>query len=115
MVPELIRNGHVPTPGIGIVAGSEALATRVGVEGVLVVRTVPGSPAARAGLHGVNTTTGEVGDIIVAANDAPVRRLADLTDQLEALGVGKTAHLTLRRAGNNAAVDVDIVDVSQER
>src|SRR5436190_23520445 len=65
VVPELIRNGHVPTPGIGIVAGSEALATRLGVEGVVIVRTVPGSPAARAGLRGVNGATGQLGDVIV--------------------------------------------------
>src|SRR5207247_8626687 len=32
IVPELIRNGRVPTPGIGIVAASEAVATRLGVE-----------------------------------------------------------------------------------
>src|SRR5690349_14026867 len=47
IVPELIRNGRVPTPGIGIVAASEAVATRLGVQGVLVVRTAPGSPADR--------------------------------------------------------------------
>jgi 2-alkenal reductase len=52
VVPALIRDGRVPTPGIGIVAGSEALATRLGAEGVVIVRTVPGSPAARAGLQG---------------------------------------------------------------
>jgi hypothetical protein len=34
---ELIRNGRVPTPGIGIVAASEVIATRLGVEGVVVV------------------------------------------------------------------------------
>ena len=39
--PELIKNGRVPTPGIGIVAASEAVATRLGVEGVIVVRTAP--------------------------------------------------------------------------
>ena len=33
VVPELIRNGRVPTPGIGIVAASEADATRIGAEG----------------------------------------------------------------------------------
>jgi S1-C subfamily serine protease len=115
IVPELIRSGHVPTPGIGIMAGSEALATRVGVQGVVVVRTVPGSPAARAGLRGVNTSTGELGDVIVAANDAPVRRLADLTDQLEQLGVGKKARLTISRANSNTSVDVDIIDVEQAR
>jgi S1-C subfamily serine protease len=78
IVPELIRNGRVPAPGIGIVAGNETIATRLGVEGVIVVRTVPGSPAARAGLQGVNASTGELGDIIVVANGQPIRRLAEL-------------------------------------
>jgi S1-C subfamily serine protease len=45
VVPELIRNGRVPTPGIGIVGDDETLAARLGIEGVVVVRTVPGSPA----------------------------------------------------------------------
>ncbi len=35
VVPEIIRRGYVPTPGIGIVAASEAAATRAGVEGVV--------------------------------------------------------------------------------
>ena len=46
IVPDLIRNGRVPTPGIGIVAANEATAARLGVEGVLVVRTMTGSPCA---------------------------------------------------------------------
>src|SRR5262249_3299241 len=52
VVPELIRRGSVPTPGIGIVAASEAAATRAGVQGVVIVRTSPGSSAERAGLRG---------------------------------------------------------------
>src|SRR4030081_3024095 len=54
IVPELIRNGRVPSPGIGIVAGDEAAAARLGIRGVIVVRTIPGSPAARTGLRGLN-------------------------------------------------------------
>src|ERR1700730_17439045 len=75
IAPELIRNGRVPTPGIGIVADDEMLAARLGIEGVVVVRTVPGSPAERAGLQGVNTATGQIGDVVVAANGKPVHRL----------------------------------------
>jgi 2-alkenal reductase len=37
VVPELIRNGRVPTPGIGILAGNEALAARLGIQGVVVL------------------------------------------------------------------------------
>ena len=97
IVPELIRNGRVPTPGIGIIAGNESIATRMGVAGVIVVRTVPGSPAARAGLRGVDATRGELGDVITGVDGKPVHRLTDLTDELEQVGIGKTVQLELTR------------------
>ena len=81
-MPELIRTGRVPTPGIGIVAAPEAAATRIGSEGVVIVRVTPGSPADRAGLRGVDPNAGAIGDVIVEVNGKPVRRLADLTDHL---------------------------------
>jgi 2-alkenal reductase len=111
VVPELIRNGRVPSPGIGIVAGNETIATRLGVEGVVVVRVVPGSPAERAGLRGVNVATRELGDIIVAANGQPVRRLADLADQVEQVGVGKTIELTVKRGDSKTSKTVEVTDV----
>lgn len=111
VVPQLIRNGRVPTPGIGIEAGNEAVATRRGVEGVIVLRTVPGSPAEHGGLRGVNASTGALGDIIVAANGKPLHRLADLTDQLEQIGVGRKVHLTLKRGGSSISTEMDVVDV----
>lgn len=113
IVPELIRNGRVPTPGIGIVAASEAVATRLGVEGVVIVRTAPGSPAEKAGLRGVNPSTGTLGDVIVEANGKPVRRLADLTDQIEQVGVGKPIALTISRGGSRTSVTVEIIDISR--
>ena len=111
VVPELIRNGRVPTPGIGIVAGDETLAARLGIPGVVVVRTAPNSPAARAGLQGVNAASGRIGDVIVAANGMPVHRLADLTDQLEQIGVGKTVDLTIDRNGGKISKSVEIADI----
>lgn len=113
IVPELIRNGRVPTPGIGIVAGNEAVATRLGVEGVIVVRTAPGSPAERAGLRGVNTSTGTLGDVIVGANGKPVGRLADLTDQMEQIGIGRKIQLTVNRGGSSTSMEIDVIDVSR--
>ncbi|MGX1166408.1 S1-C subfamily serine protease [Bradyrhizobium sp. USDA 372] len=113
IVPELIRNGRVPTPGIGIVAAGEDVATRLGVEGLIVVRTAPGSPAERAGIRGVNFSTGAVGDIITAAEGKPVRRLSDLTDALEQAGAGKTVRLTVKRGSDSRDVNVGIVDIDR--
>ena len=113
VVPELIKNGRVPTPGIGIVAASEAVATRLGVEGVIVVRTAPGSPAERAGIRGVNFSSGAIGDVIVQADGKPVHRLSDLTDQLEQVGAGKSVRVGVKRGSETRDVNVDVVDISR--
>jgi S1-C subfamily serine protease len=112
VVPELIRNGRVPTPGIGLIAANEATATRLGVEGVVVVRTAPGSPAERAGLRGVDLNSGALGDLIVGVDGKPVRRLSDLTDLLEEVGVGKTVRLSVQRNGQTRTIETEVVDVS---
>ena len=113
VVPELIRAGRVPTPGIGIIAASEAVATRVGREGVIIIRTVPGSPAERAGLQGVDSTAGTIGDMIVAVEGKPVRRLADLTDALQRVKIPGKVQLTIERGGAQRVVSVDVVDVNR--
>jgi 2-alkenal reductase len=112
VVPELIKNGRVPTPGIGIVAANEAVATRLGIEGVVVVRAVPGSPAAAAGLRGIDEA-GDLADVIVSANGQPARRLSDLTDQLEAVGVGHQIELSVKRNNQPMTVRVKIEDIGR--
>jgi 2-alkenal reductase len=115
VVPQLIRSGRMPNPGIGILAGEEAVAARLGIEGVVVVRTLPGSPAARAGLRGVDPRTGEIGDIIVAVNGKPVRRLSDLTAEIERAGVGQPVELTVARDGRPVNVRIEVADVGRTR
>jgi 2-alkenal reductase len=111
VVPQLIRSGRMPNPGIGIMAGQEAVAAKLGIEGVVVVRTLPGSPAARAGLRGVDQRTGEIGDVIVGVNGKPVRRLSDLTAALERAGIGQPLELTVERGGRPVTVQVEVADV----
>jgi 2-alkenal reductase len=113
VVPELIRRGSVPTPGIGIVAASEAAAARAGVQGVVIVRTSPGSSAARAGLRGMDPNTGKPGDVIVALDGKPVRGLADLIQELERVGVGKRVTLTVQRDGREMPVEVEVMDIGR--
>src|ERR1700726_4219980 len=106
VVPEIISKGYVPTPGIGIVAANEALATRSGIEGIAIARTVPGSSAEQAGLRGMEANTRALGDVIVGVNGKPVRRLADLTDELERVGVGNKVTLSVKRDGQERSVEV---------
>ena len=113
IVPELIRSGRVPTPGIGIVAASETVATRLGVDGVVVVRVAPGSPAERAGIRGVDAASGALGDVIVEINGKPVRRLSDLTDEIEQVGVGRSVRLSLRRGAQSRSVETEIFDIGR--
>src|SRR5215510_4027494 len=113
VVPELIRRGAVPTPGIGIVAANEAAATRAGAQGVVIVRTSPGSSAERAGLRGVDPRSGKIGDIIVGVNGKTVRGLADLIQELERVGVGKPVSLKVQRDGRETTVEVDVSDIGR--
>ncbi|QOZ27915.1 S1C family serine protease [Bradyrhizobium sp. CCBAU 51753] len=113
IVPELIRDGRVPTPGIGVVTANETVATRLGAEGLIVVRTAPSSPAERAGLRGVDLSTGELGDVITAADGKPVHRLSDLTDAIEQVGVGKKVRLSVKRDGSTRDVEVAVVDIGR--
>ncbi len=113
VVPQLIREGRVPTPGIGILAADEAAAAQLGVTGVIVAGVAPGSPAAEAGLQGVDQRFGTIGDIIVGVEDAPVRRLSDLTDKLESVGVGQSVSLKVLRDNREQNINVRIVDVGE--
>ncbi len=77
------------------------------------MRTMPNSPAARAGLRGIDPSTEALGDIIVGANGTAVRRLADLTDQIEKIGVGHPIALSVRRGDSTISMSVDITDMGK--
>ena len=113
VVPALIRDGRTPNPGIGIVAAPEAAVARAGIDGVVVVRVTRGSPAASAGLAGLDPATGAVGDVIVGADGQPVHRLADLTRAIEAAGLGARVALAVVRGGSARTVRVGVADVAQ--
>jgi 2-alkenal reductase len=111
IVPQLIKAGRIATPGIGIVPGDEALALRLGIDGVIIARVRPGSPAERAALRAMDSATGAVGDVITGANGLPVRNAFDLTEQLEDLGVGRTIALRVSRDGKTVDMKIEIIDI----
>lgn len=74
---------------------------------MIIVRTLPGSPAEKAGLKGVDLAAGTLGDIVVAADGKPVHRIPDLTDELERIGVGQKVQLTLKRDDRQRSVEIE--------
>lgn len=108
---QLISKGHVPTPGIGIAAAREAATAQAGIEGVVILKVYPDSPAAKAGLQGA-TGDGEVQDVITAANGEPVHDVPELASIFEKVGVGNKVTLTVSRGGKSRSVDVTLADVS---
>jgi 2-alkenal reductase len=111
---QLISEGHVPIPGIGIAAAPEAASLQAGINGVVILRVYPGSPAAKAGLKGV-TKDGDVEDIITAANGQPVQDVSDLAGIFEQFGIGKSVTLTVSRDNHSRSVDVTLADVSSNK
>ncbi|GJD33770.1 S1C family serine protease [Methylobacterium aerolatum] len=115
VVPELIRAGRMRNPGIGIIAGQEATAARLGIDGVVILRVLRGSPAGQAGLRGVDPQTGAIGDIIVSVDGQDVHRLADFTAAIAQAGVGASVELGILRNGQMRRVRVGTTDVAENR
>ena len=110
MVPALIREGRVPLAGIGIAALPEETAASLGLRGVVVQAVRPGSAAAGAGLRGIDGQ-GRLGDVIVAVDDRAIISVADLALELERVGIGNRARLTVLRDGNAVEVEVEVEDI----
>lgn len=110
IVPQLIKTGRVPRPGIGITVLPEELSARLGINGLIIAEVLPKSAAKKAGLRGV---TGErIGDIIIEVNGQPIRTLAEFTDALRQVGVAGRANLTIQRDRARRNILVDVIDIS---
>lgn len=128
VVPELIKNGAVQHPYIGIRGGTltsqvaEAMNLPASTRGALVVEVTPGSPAEKAGLKGSTETItidgldAEVGgDVITAVNGQAIRDFEDLTTFLARSGrVGDAINLTILRNGTIQSVTVTLAARPEE-
>jgi S1-C subfamily serine protease len=112
VVPQLIRHGKVVRPRIGVQTAEDQLAQRLGVDqGALIVRVIPNSPAAEAGLRGTGRDENReihLGDIIVALDGKPIRNGKDLYTALDRHKEGDTLTLTIIRDGNRQDVQVTL-------
>ena len=108
-VTEIIRG--VKRPGLGIRPADDELSRTLGYEGVVILEAMPGSAAEAAGLRGLMRDRRSqilVGDVIVALDGEPVRRLDDLFDLLDQHAVGDEVEVTYLREGRRGHTRVKL-------
>jgi 2-alkenal reductase len=111
VVPQIIKTGRAPRPGIGIAAADERIASQLGVQGVMVLGVARGSPAQRAGIRPWDLRRKRVGDVIVALDGKPVATLSDFAALLDDVGVDKEVTLTVRRDDDERQVKTRTIDL----
>jgi S1-C subfamily serine protease len=108
VVPQLIRDGKVTRPSLGVQVAADQLAKQLHARGALVMRVVPGSAADKAGLRATRRDEDGIrlGDEIVAINGQPITKATDLFALLEQQKVGATVKLKIVRDDEETEVPV---------
>jgi len=102
IVPQLIRNGVVKKPGLGIQVLESDLLRGNGIVGAIVANVLQGSPADKAGLTPLGRDAlGKIqlGDIIVGVDDTPIADGDDLLNVLDEHQPGDK--MSMRVVNNN--------------
>lgn len=113
VVPQLIRYRRVINPDLGIVPISRALASRAGLEGVLVKSVIQDGPAYNAGIMPFRFLDGYLayGDLIVGINGTPIREVDDMYEKLEEYNVGDSVNVRVIRLANTSLQEELVIPV----
>jgi S1-C subfamily serine protease len=122
IVPQLVRNGGVQRPKLGITPRDvESLGRQVDLpvsDGVLIWYAQPGGAAANAGLRGMVQTENndiELGDIIVAIDGEKVVDNDGLYKVLDKHQIGDTVNVEIIRRGRKMTVPVRLTEAPPTR
>ncbi len=116
MVPQLIQHGRVIKPVLGIEIANDALLSRQGVDGVLVMDVVEGSGAEKAGILPTRRDRrGEVilGDLVVEVDGRKIKNSEDLFKALDRRKVGDTVAVKVRRGAKEIVTMQVLLTASQ--
>jgi S1-C subfamily serine protease len=109
VVPQLIQNGRMTRPVLGVALAEDALARRAGIQGVLIMNVEDGLGAAAAGLRGTRQgPEGDfvLGDIIQEVDGVQTRSRDDLLNVLERHQPGDVVNVKVLRGEQTLNVDV---------
>ena len=110
VVPQIIRTGKAQQIGLGISILPDAIARRNGIQGVIVRQVANNSPAARAGLRGVeqNYRGTYIGDVIVGIDDKKVTNYDTRYNALDTHQPGDMIQVKIRREGKIISLPVEL-------
>ena len=112
IVPQLIEFGKVIKPGLGInIAPDSFVTNRLNTTGVLILNTVPGGGAQKAGLKATTQSANgriSMGDIIKEIEGKTVIDSSDLFRILDSKVVGDKVKLTVDRGGESKKIEVTL-------
>ncbi len=116
VLPDLIAHGYVRRPWLGVETLETHRLRSLGVnieKGMLIVNTIPNSPAQIAGLRGAtrrvrirNYVIPWGGDIIVAIDNKTVQTLEELADTIESYQFGEEVEIQFIRGEQERTVRV---------
>jgi serine protease Do len=112
VVDQLIQTGHVSRSYVGIEMApvNELVARKLGLpvnHGIVVVRVLPGSPAARAGL--------KPGDVLVDLEGQEINDMAKFRNQIANMAAGTKLPVVFFREGKRQTVEVTVADYDNLR
>ena len=111
VVPQLILHGRLIRPVLGIEGAEDRVAANLGIKGVIVLHSHPGSAAAKAGIIGVRQVSGgrvRLGDVILAVDKIAVATSDDLLNALEQYKPGDVVAVRVVREGEERKVKVKL-------
>ncbi|MFN7220622.1 MAG: S1C family serine protease, partial [Burkholderiales bacterium] len=115
IVPQLIARGIASRPGIGIEPVDPSIVARWGIKGVVVASVRRGTPAGDAGLKGITRrgNSVDVGDVIIAVNGKSIDTFSTYFAELDRVGIGNTADLTVSNDGKTRSVKLRVIDTNR--
>lgn len=111
IVPQLIRQGEITRPGLGVRIGDDRIARRLNISGVLVIEVDKGSAADAAGLRGLRVDARGItglGDIIVGIDNDRIDTSSDLFNAMEKRAVGDSVKVTVMRGDSRQTLSMKL-------
>lgn len=114
VVPQIIEFGKAKQVGLGVrIDPTQRLERRLGVKGVVVLEVMPNTPAAKAGLVGLQRTSNSLrlGHVIVGINDFKIKDYDDLYNTLDQFNPGDRVQVKVVGEKSEQSLEMNLVEI----